>query len=95
MRTEDTINDENDDIAFFNRGIHLMPHCGRKLFFGVVFDTAGIDEVESAPGPFGAREVAIAGYTWLVFDNRELMTEHSIEEGRFSYVGSSYYCYCG
>src|SRR5690606_5169653 len=80
------VHQQEDHVRFLHRGERLLADAPVHGLVAAFDDPPGIHDEEAPPAPLRVREVAIAGHTRAVVDDREPTTDHAVEEGRLADV---------
>ena len=78
---------EHQRVGEFDRGFGLLLHPRRQRALGALVETGGIDDGEFEIAETSLALAAVAGDAGFVIDQRELLPDQPVEQGRFSDVG--------
>ena len=78
------IDDEEDDVGIADGGLGLRAHAAEERFLGGFFEAGRVDDAEFEVAETRLALAPVAGDAGLVVDERELLADQPVEQGRLA-----------
>ena len=89
------VDQEQGDIAIFDRRLRLETHPARQRLRVFVLITGGVDDGEVQPQKMRLALPPVARDARLVIHQRQLLADQAVEQGGLAYIGPSHDRYGG
>ena len=81
------IDDEEDHVGVADGGLRLGAHAAEERFLVGLLEPCGVDDAEFQVAEPSLALAAVSGDARLVVDERELLADEAVEQGRLADIG--------
>ena len=93
MQTFATVDDEDDDVGFFDGQVHLLADFFFKDVVRPNHIAAGVDDGEFLSIPIALAVMPVARHAARLFHDGHALLQQTVKKRRFSHIGSPHNCY--